>query len=90
MDETKRIIIDNYPVNRLPEEIREQFEPGSEVMLTVQAREAREAPRTFSEIFEAMHDHRRLTDDPVARIRALRDSSRRDKLHARIRRGEKT
>ena len=89
MDETKRIIIDNYPVERLPEEVRDHFAEDREVVLSVETRPSLGQPRTISEILDAMQDERVLSDDPVVRIRALRaEWDHRDELIARIRRGE--
>ena len=81
----KRLVFENYPVELLPEGIREGFDPTDDIVLTVEARTVQRVP---SEILNATQHYRTLTDDPVARIRALRDSGRRDELHARIRRGE--
>lgn len=84
----KRLVFENYPVELLPEGIREEFDATDEIVLTVEARTVQRVPRTISEILDSTQHSRTLTDDPVARIRALRDSGRRDELHARIRRGE--
>lgn len=75
MDERKRIVIENYPFDRLPEGIREQFDPDDEIILTVEARTIRRRSRTITEILESTRHHRTLTDDPVARVRAIRGSS---------------
>jgi hypothetical protein len=86
----KRVVFENYPVDRLPEEIRENFDAGDEVMLTVEARRKGPPVRTIADILEASRRHWTLSGDPVERVRALRDSKRRDELHARIRRSEKS
>jgi hypothetical protein len=89
MDETKRIVFDNYPVEKLPEDVRNRFVGEDSVVLTVESRGRLPARRTISQILDAMQHHRTLSDDPVERIRALRGEwGHRDELHARIRRGE--
>lgn len=89
MDETKRITIENYPVERLPNDVRERFAGDESVVLTIESRPRAPVHRMISEILDSMQHRRTLSDNPVERIQALRaEWDHRDELHARIRRGE--
>ena len=89
MDERKRHVFENFPVERLPEELREGLEGGERVIVTVEASASVNDEQSISDILDEMQNERVLTGDPVERIRALRAGwDRRDELHARIRRGE--
>jgi hypothetical protein len=88
MDERKRHVFEDFPVERLPEELRDGRGAGERVTVTVEAA-ASAGAQTISDILDEMQDERVLKDDPVERIRALRaEWDHRDELHARIRRGE--
>jgi hypothetical protein len=89
MDEPKRVVVEHFPVERLPEDVRDHFSGEQEVVLSVESRGTPAPRRTISEILDAMQNERVLSDDPVVRIRALRAGwDHRDELIARIRRGE--
>jgi hypothetical protein len=90
MDETKRVVVEDYPADQLPDEVREHFAAGGRVVLTVESKPVEPARRTIAEILDDMQNARVFLGDPVQRIRALRaEWDHRDELHARIRRGEK-
>ena len=76
MDERKRQVFENFPVERLPEELREGLEAGERVVVTVEASATASDEQTISDILDEMQNERVLTGDPVERIRALRASSR--------------
>jgi hypothetical protein len=89
MDETKRIVIENFPIEKLPAEVREQFAAEERVVLTVEAGQRSHPRRTISAILDAMQNERVFSEDAVKRVRALRaEWDHRDELHDRIRRGE--
>jgi hypothetical protein len=67
-----RVIRDNYPVERLPDDLRQGAEPGAIASVTVDIELP--APRiSFHDIFDDLHQSRVLSDDPVMRVRALRE-----------------
>lgn len=89
MSETKRYVVEDYPLDRLPADVRSRFEDVERVRLTVEAVDARPSRRTIAEILKNAPRERALRDDPVERVRALRDEwGHREDLHAGIRRGE--
>jgi hypothetical protein len=86
MDERKRHIIEDIPASELPEELRGGIDPTEIVTITVAVKDTPEP--SFAEIFASHHDSRVHSDDPVLRIRALREEwDDRDRLHDQIRRG---
>ncbi len=91
MDSKDRVVIDRFPVDQLPSELREAEQLGTEVRIVfepVQA-EAEEGDHPLSSILEEMQSKRIFSGDPVARVRALRaEWDWRDELHARIRAGD--
>jgi len=90
MPEKDRVVIDRYPVERLPEDWQEARELGDEVRVvleSVSAPETEEMPLT--KILEEMQNKRVFSGDPVERVRALRaEWDRRDEFHQRIRAGD--
>ena len=71
MGENKKIVVEHYPVDRLPEELRRGLEAGALVTITVEPDRTIVQPRrSFSEFFG---NAGRAHDDPVADIRKLRD-----------------
>jgi hypothetical protein len=90
MDEVDRVVFDHFPVEKLPEEVREQLRPGADLRLIVEQRfdDAGERP-SINSILEAMRPYRRSGVDAVERVRALRaEWDHRDQLIERIRRGD--
>lgn len=84
-----RIVRDHYPASRLPEDLREGIPEGAEVSVTVEVRNVRIYPGfppeperkpmsarehwTSVKAYQASPEFKPATDDPVQRIRALRD-----------------
>ena len=67
-----RIVKRHYPAAKLPADLREGLDPGAEgVTVTVEAEPVR-AP-SFAAAFRRLEALRRGADDPVARVRAVRD-----------------
>lgn len=90
MSEKDRVVIDRYPVERLPADWQEARELGDEVRVILEpvaTPETEEMPLT--KILEDMQNKRVFSDDPVKRVRALRaEWDRRDEFHQRIRAGD--
>lgn len=70
-----RIIREHYPVDRLPEDLRQVLSDHVTVRLTLEADDvALPAGRAWiADIMRRKADIPETTDDPVARIRQLRD-----------------
>ena len=74
MGEHKRIVIEDYPVENLPEELRGGIETGHRVTVTVEESEDR-----WSDLFRRIDAYqsantRHVTsEEAVARVRAIRD-----------------
>jgi hypothetical protein len=91
MDSKDRVVIERFPVDRLPDELREAEQLGAEVRIVFEPvqPEADEGEYPLSSILEEMQSKRVFSGDPVARVRALRaEGDWRDELHARIRAGD--
>ena len=70
MGEHKKIVIEHYPVDKLPEELRRGLEAGAVVTITM---ESEQGPRPKRSIVELFGKGGRVHTDPVADIRKLRD-----------------
>lgn len=74
MGEHKRIVIEDYPVENLPEELRGGIEAGHRVTVTVE-----ESGDRWSDLFRRIeayqnaHTRHVTSEEAVARVRALRD-----------------
>jgi hypothetical protein len=72
-----RIVRKHYPVERLPEDLRPTHVVGGTVTITVQEDEQDQTKSNISEMLNQMKEARDrmpvATDDPVTRIRRLRD-----------------
>jgi hypothetical protein len=70
-----KITREHYPASKLPEDLREGVDPQSTVTVTVtvEALEQRPASRTLVELLAAARRSPPIGDDPVVRIRELRD-----------------
>lgn len=83
-----RIVRKHYPVSKLPEDLREGFTDGAEVMVTIEVTgmqalselpQGRRTPKSADELRQSIRryktspEFREATDDPVERIRSLRD-----------------
>ncbi len=87
MNDTARTnLVDDYPAAKLPDDLRGAIDPRERVTITVVVSEGPVA--TFHDIFESLHNSRVHSDDPVLRIRALREEwDERDRYLQSIRRG---
>lgn len=70
MGEQGKIVKDNYPVDRLPEELRAGLKAGSVVRITLEPTAERPPLRPLQDYFGTAG---RVHNDPVADIRKLRD-----------------
>jgi hypothetical protein len=73
MGETKKIVVDHYPVERLPQELRAGLEAGQIVTVTVEgAEEAATAPALATYVGTAKGAYT-TPEDALAHIRRMRD-----------------
>jgi hypothetical protein len=85
-DLTRSNLVDDYLAGKLPDELRGNIDPRERVTVSIAVKEGPVA--SFREIFESLHNSRLASNDPVMRIRALREESdERDRFLAGIRRG---
>jgi hypothetical protein len=72
-----RIVRKHYPVKKLPEDLRPNLSLLGTVTITVQEEDAAQATPSVTEMIKQMQDARArmpiAKDDPVKRIRRLRD-----------------
>jgi hypothetical protein len=69
-----RIVRQNYPASRLPEELREGLSPGDKVTVTVELADASSRPpMTLEEILAARRPPYRTAEEIDADIRAGRE-----------------
>jgi hypothetical protein len=90
MNARARVVIERFPTARLPPEIRDRLNFGSEVRIEVLPVDnpAENVP-PLSAVLEAAAAWRDGSDDPVARVRAIREEwAARDEHNARIRAGD--
>ena len=72
-----RIVREHYPIDRLPPDLREGLDPAAHVRISIEVEKPprRKLGEILDEIqaAQANADFPVATDDPVARIRKLRD-----------------
>ncbi|MBO9096765.1 MULTISPECIES: hypothetical protein [unclassified Rhizobium] len=80
-----KLVRDHYPVSKLPEDLREGFNPVGTVRVVIEVEDRVPAlhvetkPMTGKDVAEAIRSYKALgrpsvtTEEAVARIRALRD-----------------
>ena len=71
-----KITREHYPASKLPEDLREGVDPKSTVTVTVTVEGVKDSESRKRTLVELLADARRappIGDDPVARIRELRD-----------------
>ncbi len=74
MNENKRIVIEHYPVEKLPEELRAGLSGAQTVRVTVEPEIEREvAPPRLTRFFGAGRGAYPAASDVVSEIRKLRD-----------------
>jgi hypothetical protein len=74
-----KIVRENYPASKLPEELRPTASPTARVTVVIEADEP-SPPKSLSEVRHEIEEAKRLgkwpattADEAVARVRALRD-----------------
>ena len=70
MGESRKIIVDHFPVDRLPDELLHGLPADATVRITV---EDDTAVRTKRPLSDYLGKAQKVHDDPVSDIRALRD-----------------
>ena len=70
MGEQGKIVIEHYPVDNLPDDLKQGLEAGAWVTITV---EAELQPSSLQSVIELFGKVGRVHHDPVADIRKLRD-----------------
>ena len=76
MGETKKIVIDHYPVDKLPDDLRRGLESGRMVRVTVESDAETETPparRKLTSFLGAAKGVYATPEEAVAAIRELRD-----------------
>jgi hypothetical protein len=75
MDDTKRHIVEDYPAERLPDDLRGAIDPTHRARIIVEdiSTPAKAAPRRFLRYFGAAKHRDISIDAAVKRIRTLRD-----------------
>ena len=74
MSEHKRIVLEDYPAERLPEELRRGITPGHRVRVTIEdEREASTTEPRFRRFRGIAAEKNTSIEEAVARIRTLRD-----------------
>jgi hypothetical protein len=68
-----KIIRQNYPASKLPEDLREGIDPSTRVTVTVVEDTPPHRPMSLEEIFASRRPPYRPADDIVANMRQLRD-----------------
>ena len=68
-----KIIRENYPASKLPEDLREGIDPSTRVTVTVVEDAPSHSPMTLEEIFASRRPPYRSAEEIVASIRQLRD-----------------
>ncbi len=68
-----KIVRENYPASRLPEDLREGLDPSTRVTVTVVEDTPSHKPMTLEEIFALRQPPFRTAEDIVASIRELRE-----------------
>jgi hypothetical protein len=80
-DAMNKIVREHYPVENLPDDLREGLEAGSTVRVVVEVESAKQErrPLTFDESMRLIEEYRRnhpervTIEDAVQRVRELRD-----------------
>ncbi|HZB61602.1 MAG TPA: hypothetical protein VE423_02930 [Microvirga sp.] len=69
-----KIVREHYPVNKLPEDLRELLDPSKPVTLVIEQEESpRASKETFRDFFGAAKERNTSVAEAVGRIRSLRD-----------------
>ena len=69
-----KIIREHYAAADIPEDLQEGIDPQGRVTITIaEEGQMQRSQFSFRKIFDELHDDRVSSDDPVMRIRALRE-----------------
>jgi hypothetical protein len=68
-----KIVREHYPVDRLPEDLKVGLDPTQEVRIVIEQDQPVRPVPTLTELLELRSQFKPATDDPVERIRKLRD-----------------
>jgi hypothetical protein len=68
-----KIVRENYPASKLPEDLREGIDPSTSVTVTIVEDTPPHKPMTLEEIFALRRPPFRSAEEIVASIRELRD-----------------
>jgi hypothetical protein len=68
-----KIVRENYPASKLPEDLREGIDPAHRVTVTVVEDQPSHSPMTLEEIVASRRPPYRSADEIVASIRKLRE-----------------
>jgi hypothetical protein len=68
-----RIIRDNYPIEKLPEDLRQLVDPTKAVRIVVEQADSDEPSDSLTRFAGRFADRNVSAEEAVARIRALRD-----------------
>jgi hypothetical protein len=68
-----KIIRENYPASKLPEDLREGLDPSTTVTVTVVQETPSYQPMTLEEIFASRRPPYRSAEEIIKSIRKLRD-----------------
>ena len=68
-----RIVRAHFPVEKLPQELREGLAPETRVTVTIEAEAPPEKVMTLEEMFALRHEAFSSAQDVVKHVRALRD-----------------
>ncbi|MDQ0513074.1 hypothetical protein [Ancylobacter amanitiformis] len=69
-----KIVREHYPIEKLPEDLREGMEgPYVQVIVTTEPPASKHKPLTYAEIRARVKPRGTTTEEAVARIRELRD-----------------
>ena len=73
MDEPKRHIVEDYPAEKLPDELRGDIDPSHRARVIVEDLSTPKNERRYLRHFGAAADRNTSIDEAVQRIRSLRD-----------------
>jgi hypothetical protein len=68
-----KIVRDHYPVSSLPEDLREGLDPNNSVRIVIEETTPPAQTQLLRELLDRARRSPPIGDDPVARIRELRD-----------------
>jgi hypothetical protein len=68
-----KIVRENYPASKLPEDLREGIDPSTRVTVTVVEDTPPHRPMTLEEIWQSAQPKYHSAEEIVAQIRELRD-----------------